>query len=174
MLPPVKAPAARPLSRGAGWGRNFPGCWPSDPSSRGTMWPSAMCWNCSAGLLLLDDDETEKTGDAGERPAAAGGTDTVGDSRDTRSELADRTMEKRLCEDIVFRGGGIGALPGCAEGSLTGAFFERGGTNRSFDDEINVSSCKLCELSLKLGGLIPYAIGDESGDDGVVEDTEVE
>lgn len=118
----------------------------------------------------LDVDETGTTGD-GERPAAAGGTDTVGDSRDTRSELADRTMEKRLCEDMVFRGGGIGALPGCAVGSLTGAFFERGGTNRSFDDdEINVSSCKLCELSL-----IPNAtIGDESGEDGVVDDTEVE
>lgn len=130
-----------------------------------------MCWNCSAGL---EDDETGKTGDAGDRPAAAGGTDTVGDSRETRSELADRTMEKRLCEDKVFRGGGIGALPGCAVGSLTGAFFERGGTNRSFDDEINVSSCKLCELSLMLGEFIPYAIGDESGEDGVVDETEVE
>lgn len=130
-----------------------------------------MCWNCSAGL---EDDETGKTGDAGDRPAAAGGTDTVGDSRETRSELADRTMEKRLCEDKVFRGGGIGALPGCAVGSLTGAFFERGGTNRSFDDEINVSSCKLCELSLMLGEFNPYAIGDESGEDGVVDETEVE
>lgn len=171
MLPPVKVPAVRLLSRGAGWGRNFPGWWPSGPSSRGTMWPSATCWNCSAGL---EDDETGKTGDAGDRPAAAGGTDTVGDSRDTRSELADRTIEKRLCEDMVFRGGGIGALPGCAVGSLTGAFFERGGTYRSFDDEINVSSCKLCELSLMLGEFIPNAIGDESGEDGVVEETEVE
>ena len=51
------------------------------------------CWNCSAELLL--DDETG-TGADGERPAAAAGADSAGDSRDTRSELADRTMEKRL------------------------------------------------------------------------------
>lgn len=119
------------------------------------------------------DDVTE-TGAVGDRPATAGGTDTVGDSRDTRSELAERTMVNKLCEDMVFRGGGIGALPGWAWGSLAGAFFERGGTIRSFDDEISVSSCKLCELSLKLGGLRPYAIGDDSGDDGVVDDTELE
>lgn len=76
---------------------------------------------------------------------------------------------------MVFRGGGIGALPGCAVGSLAGAFFERGGTNRSFDDEINVSSCKLCTLSLMLAAAWPNAIiGDESGEDGVVEDTELE
>lgn len=83
-------------------------------------------------------------------------------------------MEKRLCDDSVFRGGGIGALPGCVVGSLAGAFFERGGTNRSFEDEISVSSCKLCELSLMLGRFIPNANGDESGDDGVVDDTEPE
>lgn len=94
---------------------------------------------------------------------------------DTRSELAERTIEKRLCDDMVFRGGGIGALPGCVVGGLAGAFFERGGTNRSFDDEINVSSCKLCELSLMLGGRLRLnAIGDESGEDGVVDDTELE
>lgn len=132
------------------------------------------CWSCSAELLMDDDDETG-TADDGERLAVVGGTSTAGDSRDTMSELADRTMEKRFCDDMVFRGGGIGALPGCGVGSLAGAFLERGGTNRSFEDEINVSSCKLCELSLMLGAVWPNdTIGDESGEDGVVEDTELE
>lgn len=54
-----------------------------------------------------------------------------------------------LWEDKLFRGGGIGVLPtllGATEGSLMGAFFGRGGTIRSFEEEIRVSSCRLCEL----------------------------
>lgn len=37
-------------------------------------------------------------------------------------------------------------LLGTNVGGLTGTFLERGGTIRSFEDEIRVSSCRLCEL----------------------------
>lgn len=109
--------------------------------------PSANCWSCTAETEVPSPGPV---GDDGDRPADVAGRDNVGDSRGARSELAaECAIEKRLWEDRLFRGGGIGVLPklfGATEGGLMGAFFERGGTIRSFEEEIRVSSCRLCEL----------------------------
>lgn len=145
---------------------------------------SANCWSC---IAEAEAPSPGCVGDDGDRLADVAGRDNVGDSRDTRSGLAaECAIEKRLWEDKLFRGGGIGVLPkllGTTEGGLTGAFFERGGTIRSFEEEIRVSSCRLCELSFMLelccccwlasSGEDPLP-PKENGDDGVVEDTDPE
>lgn len=114
---------------------------------------SANCWSCTAETEVPSPGPAA-VGDDGDRLADVAGRDNDGDSRGARSELAPGcAIEKRLWEDKLFRGGGIGVLPkkfGATEGGLTGAFFERGGTIRSFEEEIRVSSCRLCELSFIL------------------------
>lgn len=145
---------------------------------------SAYCWSCIAETEVPSPGPV---GDDGDRLADVAGRDNDGDSRAARSGHAPEcAIEKRLWEDKLFRGGGIGVLPklfGATEGGFMGAFFERGGTMRSFEEEIRVSSCRLCELSFMLEWCCcwlaamsgedpppPY----ENGDEGVVEDTDPE
>lgn len=68
---------------------------------------SVNCWSCIAEAEVPSPwGATDWTGDDGDRPAGAGGRDPVGDSRETRSELPERAIEKRLREGREIALGG--------------------------------------------------------------------